>query len=76
MNPHKANWYASTAVEGTRRPDIRARLRSARFAMLHGHSDKTKWERIGRPLFVETPLDVAEFVFDFLFRITKLRKLL
>lgn len=62
MNPHKDAWYSSIQIGDTRRPDVRARFRSYRERMFKGHSDKTKWERIGRPLFVDAPLDVAEFL--------------
>lgn len=64
MNSHKAAWMQSVGIDysNTRRPDIRAKFQSAHHRMFHGHSDKTKWERIGRPLFVDTPLDVAEWL--------------
>jgi hypothetical protein len=62
MNPHKIAWYNSTQIGDTRRPDIRARFRSFNDRMYKHDSGKTKWERIGKPLFVDTPLDVAEFL--------------
>lgn len=40
----------------TRRPDIRAKIRANVHRHFSGPSDRTKWERIGRPLFVEQPV--------------------
>lgn len=66
MNPHKLAWQES--ISGVVKRDIRnpiMKIRALQHYMWKAESDKTKWERIGRPLFVDTPLDVLDWYFRF-----------
>lgn len=56
MNPYKESWQQDVGIVPKRsKPLLASRFLIARSRM-YGHSDKSKWERIGRPLFVEQPL--------------------
>ena len=57
MNPHKESWQQQVGIVPKRSKNhVAKRFMHMRKGMFSGHSDKTKWERIGYPLFVETPL--------------------
>lgn len=57
MNPHKESWQQDVGIVPKRsKPQLARRFLIARDRMVERHSGKSKWERIGRPLFVEQPL--------------------
>ena len=76
MNPHKESWQQQVGIVPKRsKAHLAKRFMVARDRMFKGHSDRTKWERIGRPLFVETPFQVAEGVSNVLFFYGKGKKM-
>jgi len=57
MNPHKESWQQQVGFVPKRNKNhLAKRFIHVHKRMMKGHSDKTKWERIGFPLFVEVPL--------------------
>lgn len=76
MNPYKESWQQDVGFAPKRSKNhLAKRFNFLPSRMFHGHSDRTKWERIGRPLFVETPYRVFEGVSNFFTLYGKAKKM-
>lgn len=79
VNPYKDTWYRNSQGNlnsrvVTPRQLVESKLAMSRYVMTKKKSDRTKWERIGRPMFVETPMWVLSTTTDVLFKVGKLKR--
>ena len=66
MNPHKESWQQQVGIVPKRSKNhLAKRLLTTRQRMFSGHSDKSKWERIGQPLFFDIPSSIVMIWFPY-----------